>query len=184
MNTRRAVIASLLIAGCSRGELSECPPDAAAPVDTELLAFLGRARSAHHAADQLEERSDMATAITKLKEVTTGPMPKAEHAEVREVLADTLARMADLESQRGNFDVALDHVGKGLGLAPAPSYFQGHLVEVRGLVEERRAERLKADGRETLATQATERALASFEQAMKIQAQVIDQSLRLDGGAQ
>ncbi|HEX9621498.1 MAG TPA: hypothetical protein VF989_15245 [Polyangiaceae bacterium] len=182
MNVRSAIIVGFLLTACSRSDLPDCPPDTAAPVDAELLAFLGRARSAHHAADQLERRSDTAAAIVKLKQVTSGPRPKTRHAEVREVLADTLARIADLEGRRGDFEVALEHIEEGLGLAPAPSYFQGHLFEVRGLVEERRANTLKENGQEAEAAKATERALEAFEQAMKIQARVIDQSLEQDGG--
>ena len=54
------------------------------------------------------------------------------------MLADTRARVANLQSELGNFGAAMEHVDVGLKLVPGDSYFRGHLYEVRGLVEERR----------------------------------------------
>jgi hypothetical protein len=56
---------------------------------------------------------------------------------------------------------------------PTPTYFRGHLFEVRGLVEERNAARLERAGDAAQAAQAKARALEAFEAAMKIQAEVI-----------
>jgi hypothetical protein len=52
---------------------------------------------------------------------------------------------------------------------------------VRGLVEERRAKALSGNGRGQEADQARERSLGAYEEAMKIQAQVIQDGVQ--GGA-
>jgi hypothetical protein len=93
------------------------------------------------------------------------------------VLADTSARLADLRSQQGDFDEAARDVTAGLGLAPERTYFRGHLFEVKGLVEERRAKQLSASGQLAKAEAARTQALQAFEQAMQIQAEVIQQAL-------
>ena len=156
-------------------------PDAGAPVDPALLAFLSRARSAHHRADVLEEQGKLGPAIAQLGKVTEGPRPRGQqphpHPEVQEVLADTRARVADLKSRLGKFDEAMQEVKVGLGLARQLSYFRGHLFEVRGLVEERRAKTLKEQGDAPAAEAAKQRALSAFEQAMEIQAEVIRQAV-------
>ncbi|HWA76362.1 MAG TPA: hypothetical protein VG937_28680 [Polyangiaceae bacterium] len=168
----------LALGGCSRGP-SPAPcgdADAGAPVDATLLAFLSRARAAHHLADQAEAAHDLPRAVSALEAVTAGPLPpgKGEAApEVREVLADTLARLADLTSQQGDAEAAGRHLERGLRLVPTPTYFRGHLFEVRGLVEERNAARLERAGDAAQAAQAKARALEALEAAMKIQAEVI-----------
>lgn len=180
-SARLLFLLSLAAAGCSRAE----PPapcaevDAGAPVDATLLAFLSRARAAHHIADQAEAAHDLARAVGALEAVTSGPLPpsRGEAApEVREVLADTLARLADLASQRDDYDAANRYLERGLGLVPTPTYFRGHLFEVRGLVEERNAARLERGGDAARAASAKARALEALEAAMKIQAEVIGKS--------
>jgi hypothetical protein len=89
-------------------------------------------------------------------------------------LADTHARLAELMSRAGRFDQADEELSQGLANARAPSYFRGHLFEVRGLVEERRAKALRGTGRGQEADQARDRSLGAYEEAMKIQAQVIE----------
>lgn len=174
---------TLALGGCSRSrELAPAPcsdSDAGAPVDATLLAFLSRARAAHHLADQAESARDLPRALRALEAVTEGPLPPGKGAsapEVREVLADTLARLADLASQRGDYEAAARHLDRGLTLVPTPTYFRGHLFEVRGLVEERNATRLEQAGQATPAAQAKARALEALEAAMKIQAEVIEKS--------
>lgn len=171
---------ALLAAGCSRQRDHEpCgDSDAGAPVDATLLAFLSRARSAHHLADQAEAARDLGRAAKALEAVTDGPLPPGSSAnapEVREVLADTLARLADLASQLGDPAAAERHLDRGLALVPTPTYFRGHLFEVRGLVEERNASRLEKSGEAAQAARAKARALEALETAMKIQAEVIEQ---------
>ena len=166
-----------LAAGCRSAP--DCTEFQGQPVDPVLLAFLSRARAAHHAADLAESRSDRPRAIDVLREVSDGPLPAgqaSEAAEVREVLADTLARLADLQSQQGNHEEALRRIDRGLTLVPTPTYFRGHLYEVRGLAEERLAARLQAQGDATGAVAAKERAFSALEAAMKLQASVIEQS--------
>jgi hypothetical protein len=172
------VLIAALYAGCARpaSEGNRClDGDAGSAVDPLLLAFLSRARAAHHAADQKEAAQNLPAAIADLQALVTGPLPKAAAGlapEVREVLADTHARLADLRSQTQDFAAALADVAKGLELAREPSYFQGHLLEVQGLVEERHAKALEPrDPR--AANAARERALAAFERAMSVQGAVI-----------
>jgi tetratricopeptide (TPR) repeat protein len=177
-----SVITAMLFAlsACSRApSTSSCAElDAGPPVDTPLLAFLSRARAAHHLADRAEADHDLARAVEILSAVTAGPLPGdgASLPEVREVLADTLSRLADLESQLGRFDASEHHVEQGLALVPTPTYFRGHLYEIRGLAEERRAAALTQGGDAEGAARAKTRALAALDTAMKIQAEVIEKS--------
>jgi hypothetical protein len=160
------------LGGCAR---KTCDDTAGGtPVDPVLMSFLGSARAAHHLADGREEKGDLAGAEAALGSLLSGPLPpKQGAAEVREVLADTRARLADFRSRRGDFDAALGDVDKGLELVPEQSYFRGHLFETRGLVEERRTKALTASGDPAGAARARERALAAFEEAMRIQQAVI-----------
>jgi hypothetical protein len=163
----------LALASCSRSERrDDCGPSERV-VDPVLLAFLSKARSAHHVADQLEATGDVASALRALQNLTNGAAPPGKAPEVDEVLADTRARVADLMSRAGRFDQADAEVSAGLEHARAPSYFRGHLFEVRGLVEERREKALRGKGRGQEADQARDRSLDAYEEAMKIQADVI-----------
>jgi len=163
------------LGGCSR-KLEDCPPvPSAQPVDSVLLAFLSRARAAHHAADRAEHAGDPARAARLLADLIQGPVPggSAPPVEAREVLADTRARLADLSSRGADFDAADAHLRAGLELVPDTGYFRGHLFEVRGVIEERRAKALAAQGDTQGAAAANQRALEALEQAMSIQADVI-----------
>lgn len=171
------------LVGCARSERAQ-PPSASEPagatiVDTVLLAFLSKARAAHHKADAAEASGDMTTAIASLESLTQGPRPGGEKPliEVSEVLSDTHARLADLQSARGQFDVAIEHVKTGLGLATDTTYFRGHLFEVRGLVEERRAKSLDERGETDRAREARKSAIDAFDEAVRIQDQVIMNAL-------
>jgi hypothetical protein len=172
------LLLALLCAGCSRRDRSCSPGGTGAPIDPALLAFLSRARAAHHLADNQEELHPDQALVT-LRAVIHGPLPgrpETRPAEVREVLADTAARVADLESQRADFDGAARSVSAALPWVPEPSYFRGHLYEILGLVEERCAQSLSRGGNRVAADQAKDRALAAFEQSMNIQAEVIRSS--------
>lgn len=192
MNCRRpclvwlvlAVALAVLASGCAKHEAAQqrldCPGlDGGKPVDPVLLAFLSRARAAHHLADQYEEQEEPAGAIAALEKLVRGPVPGGESPppEAREVLSDTRARLADLESQLGRFDDAAEDVDEGLKLAPEPSYYQGHLFEVRGLLEDRRSKALAKSGKTDQAKQARERALQAFEKSMRVQAGVIKKAV-------
>jgi tetratricopeptide (TPR) repeat protein len=150
-----------------------CSCDPAPIVDPTLLAFLSKARAAHHKADLSLEAGDPAAAIRALELVVSGGAPAGGLPEVAEVTADTRARLADLRSEQGDFDGALRDIEAGLAFAPAPSHFRGHLVEVRGLVEERRARALDGRGEHEAAARARKAAVAAFEEAIAIQDQVI-----------
>ena len=163
-------------AGCSMERRAPAcdENDAGQPVDPALLAFLSRARSAHHAADAHEARGDLAASAREIEAVVNGALPPGPAApEVREVLADSLARLAELATRANDFAAAERHVGRGLELVPEPSYFRGHLVEVRGSMEEQRSKALEAAGDKAGAASARERALAAFQEAMRIQDDVI-----------
>ncbi len=165
--------------GCSRQPREgDCPElDGGAPVDQALLAFLSRARAAHHRADQREDAGDIAQAVAELDALVGGPLLAGRKApEVNEVLADTRARLADLRSRQGAFNRAEADVKSGLALLEGPSYFQGHLFEVQGLLEERRAKALAGSGDTAGAEHAKERALAAFQKAMEVQATVIERA--------
>jgi hypothetical protein len=168
-----ALLGGLVLAGCSRHEPREDCTDNVRVVDPALLAFLSKARSAHHVADQQEASGDRAAALRALQSLTAGPVPTGGAPEVEEVLADTRARSAELLSQVGRFDQADEELEQGLVHAKSPTYFRGHLFEVRGLVEERREKALRGNGRGQEADKARERSLNAYEEAMKIQAQVI-----------
>lgn len=172
---------ALSFGACKRAEVDAAERcgglDAGTPVDPVLLAFLSRARAAHHLADEQENSGQLAQAVTPLAALVRGPLPRSSGArlgpEVREVLADTHARLADLQSRLGAFDEALADVSAGLETATLPSYFRGHLLETEGLVEERRAKALEPSD-PAAAAAARQRAIALLEQAMSVQAGVID----------
>jgi tetratricopeptide (TPR) repeat protein len=180
-----AVLLGLAVGSCTQRTEGEAPAweaggaDAGQPVDPALLAFLSKARAAHHRADAFEQSGNLDLSIAELQRVTTGAVPRGDrpYVEADEVLADTRARLADLKSRLGRFDDALGDVAAGLKLARARTYFRGHLFEVRGLVEERRCNTLAKQGHEVEAQAAKERALKSFEQAIDIQDEVIRKSL-------
>ena len=197
-----AVLALMLaaasgMAGCSSeqptppaGASQPCAPCSCAPagvVDVSLLAFLSKARAAHHQADISEQAGESAEAIRPLERLVGEALPGAGGAkpapEVREVLADTRARLADLRSQLGKHDEAESEVDEGLKLAPKDSYFEGHLHEMRGVNEERRAKSLAESDDATGAEAARRRAFESFEKAIDIQDRVIRKELADAGGA-
>jgi hypothetical protein len=84
--------------------------------------------------------------------------------------------VADIESQAEDFETAVQSISKALPWVPEPSYFRGHLYEVLGLIEERRARALTRAGNTAAAELAKNRALTAFEQSMTIQAEVIRSS--------
>lgn len=174
------VALALTLGACSKGSSERAPDgDAAAPIDPVLLAFLSRAKAAHHSADLHEEAGRLEQAVHALQGLVDGPAPggaSPSAPEVREVLADSLARLADLKSQLGLYPAAARDVERGLELAKETTYFRGHLFEVRGLVEERLGKSLKDKGESAAAEEAKKRALDAFEKSMAIQAEVIEKA--------
>jgi len=164
-------LGALALGACSKRS-DDCGPSERV-VDPLLLAFLSQARSAHHLADEHEAKNDLPAALRALEALTDSPKPPGGAPEAEEVLADTRARIADLMSRAGRYDPAEEQIDAGLDNARAPTYFRGHLFEVRGLVEERREKALRGTGRGQEADQARGRSLAAYEEAMKLQAEVI-----------
>ena len=91
-------------------------------------------------------------------------------------MQDTHARLAELFSRQNQFDRARTEVTRGLELSTDVSYYRGHLFEVAGIVEEREAKVAEKAGDSQRASQMRARAVASYEQAVKIQSQFIEQS--------
>lgn len=148
-------------------------------MDPALLAFLSKARAAHHAADLAEDAKDDERAVAFLDQLARGPLPGGGRPppEAAEVIADTRARLADLRSRRGAFDAALADVAAGLALAVAPTHFRGHLFEVKGIVKEREIEALKSKGDGPGAERARAEAIDAFNEAIEIQNKVIEGAL-------
>lgn len=172
-----------LTVACAEGETQPAPAsDCAAGravVDPALLAFLSKAKAVHHQADIAEEEGDLAAAVEALAQLVAGPVAGGDEPppEAREVLADTLARMAELDSRRGRFDLAKGHIDRGLELAVERTHFRGRLMEVRGVVEQRLHDQLTERGDESAAQAAKERAIEAFQEAIAIQDEVIQRSL-------
>lgn len=179
------LLCGLVACGESKAEHCACrpcaePTDAGTPVDPPLLSFLSRARAAHHMADGLEQSrpANLDRAIAVLTDVADGPLPRgaATSPEVREVLADTLARVADLQTREGRLDEARDSVERGLRQVPETNYYRGHLYELLGIIEEREHQTLAQQKDAEGAAAAAARALLALDEAMRIQAEVIAQA--------
>ncbi len=179
-----SVIGALCLIQCARvagadGAPRDCPGAGAPIVDATVLAFLSKARAAHHRADLTEEDGDLDLAVAALEPVVALPRPAAPEAV--EVVADTYARLADLRSDLGDFAPALRDIEAGLALATAPTHFRGHLFEMRGVVLERRYRALDATGDATEAARAKADALDAFKAAIDVQDQVITDALKNPG---
>lgn len=180
-----ALLTLLAIAACTpAGEPAEalcaCPPGERPVVDAALVAFLSKARAAHHRADLALAAGDRAGAVASLVALVDGPAPVRTAPEAREVVADTRARLADLRSLDGAFEAAERDVEEGLALAKETTHFRGHLFEMRGLVEQRRAKALADGGDAAGAERARERAMAAFQAAIDNQDEVIRRALGED----
>lgn len=185
---RAGVLLALVVAtGCSRADrsapMAACPPEgtAAAVVDPILLAWLSKARTLHHLADLAEGEGSLDKAIASLEQLVGGVLPPGQPPEATEVMTDTFARLADLRARSGEYDRADRDIAAGLKLAPGPTYFRGHLLEVRGLVYEKQSAELEKAGRAAEAKQARAKALSASLEAVRIQDEVIKSALG-DGG--
>lgn len=176
-------VAALGLNACRNdvGAVPGCPSETqAAPVDTNVTAFLSAARALHHQADVKLQSGDGAGAIASLEKLVGMPRPRA--SEVDEVLADTHARLAEMRLESKDWASADRDVNRGLEHAREPTYFRGHLLEVSGLIEEQRAGALADAGKSDEAAQARARAVDRFERAVQVQEQVIAHAL-MDGSA-
>lgn len=189
-STVLAPVLALVLAACAKapspGSGSQPAPSivasgsaSEAPVDEVLLAWLSAARSLHHEADLAEDQKNLKGAIAPLERLLVAKRPRAA-PEIDEVLADTYARLGDLRSQLDDFDAAGRDVDSGLMLAKQISYYRGHLLEVRGLIEERRSKALAKKGDTAGAAKAAEAAKKAFEEAVSVNFEFIDK--HSDGG--
>ena len=181
--TSAAVISGLSLVQCTRVASggppgNDCACAGTPVVDARLLAFLSKARVAHHRADLTQEDGDLDLAVAAL-EAVVAPLPDAPEA--IEVVADTYARLADMRSDLGDFEPALRDVEAGLALAERPTHFRGHLLEIKGVVLERRYRALDAVGEAEAAARAKAEALDAFKGAIDVQDQVIDDALSNGG---
>ena len=170
---------------CSEPPSAACVCDSPPVVDTALVAFLSKVRSAHHQADLREQSGDIAGAIESIEktvDASVGLEGLRDRPEVREVRADMFARISEIRGRLGDFDAAERDIRSGLDLSPRDSYFEGHLFEIRGVNEERRAKALAAAGHEQAAEDARKAALSAFQSAIDIQERVIRNALQRDGG--
>lgn len=185
----------VLLAVCALGACKAAPTPAPAPlrsveacneaapeIDAVLMAFLSKARAVHLQADLAEADATTEEAVRLLDELVRRPVPGGEHPgpEVREVLADSLARLAELQGRRGNFDAARGFVQRGLELATEPTQFRGRLFEVRGSVEKQAFEALRERHDEPGAAAAKARSIAALKEAVAIQESVIARALEVE----
>jgi tetratricopeptide (TPR) repeat protein len=142
-----ALVAIALAIACAAERKTGTSDEGA--VDTELMAFLSEARALHHEANLKEDSGDVAGAIGAMERLTQAqrPHPSRPAPEVDEVLGDAYARLAELRLKKGDLDQAAESVARGLEHTPDPTYFKGHLLEVKGLVEETRAAQLTDAGK-------------------------------------
>ena len=196
--SRIAIVVLVAIAGCSRAAEHEpstkacaCEDSNAKAIDQALLAWLSKARTFHHLADLAEgdERAgadagaaSIDKAIAPLEQLVAGAVPPGNPPEVREVLADTYARMAELRARRGDFERADKDVSIGLGYAPDKTYFRGHLLEVRGLIYDKLGQQLEKAGKSAEANVIRQKAMQASFEAVRVQDEVIKSTLG-DAGA-
>jgi tetratricopeptide (TPR) repeat protein len=185
---RLLVVLLLVFGGCAR-ESREAPERArpceeadAKLVDQVLLAWLSKARTLHHLADLAEDEGSVEKAIAPLEQLVGGTMPRGQPPEASEVMADTYARLADLRARRGDYERADQDIASGLKYAPTPTYFRGHLLEVRGLIYEKQSSDLEKAGRVSEAKHARETAASASLEAVRIQDEVIKSTLGSAGG--
>jgi hypothetical protein len=175
--------------GTSNADCREAPlPSASTPssetlVDAALVAFLSKARAVHLQADLAEGSGDVGEALRLLDGLVRAPVPGGERPspEVREVLADTCARLGELESTRGDVEAARRMVRRGLELATERTHYRGRLFEVLGAVERRDHDDRRARGDEAGARAAKDRAVAALREAVAIQEEVIQRALGTEG---
>jgi tetratricopeptide (TPR) repeat protein len=187
LTSHLAVAAICLLSGafgCARSsdlaneaKTCACAEADAKPVDQALVAWLSKARTLHHLADLAENEGALDRAIAPLEQLVGGTLPPGPPLEVNEVLSDTYARLAELRTRRGEFERADRDIAAGLERAPAPTYFRGHLLEVRGLVYEKLSEKLEQAGKSSEAKQAREKGIGASLEAVRIQDEVIQSTL-------
>jgi hypothetical protein len=165
---------ALALAACSR-PFDRARNDAGThAIDGPTMAFLSMARARHHEANIREAQGDIPGAIGALDALIGAPRPADPPVpEVREVLADACARIAEFELARNRDTAALARLDEGLAFADAPTFFRGHLLELQGIAFELRANALADAGQRENASAARELALERLRQAISIQERVV-----------
>ena len=183
---RWAVVAwaLLVLGGCGQRVQEGAGAGGAPAVDTMLMAYLSKARAVHRQADMREEDGDRKGAVAELEKLVATPVPGGDRPmqEAQEVLADTHARMAELRGQMGEYDEAERDIERGLARAPKVSFFEGHLIEIRGVIAQERARKLAAEGDKPGAERERRKAFEHFDRAVQIQDKVIERLLPDAGG--
>ncbi len=149
-------------------------------VDPALLAYLSKARAVHLQADMAESDGKPEEAIAQLEGLVRSPAPGPAAdppPEVREVLGDSYARIAELKSARGDYEGAKADVRHGLELATERTHFRGRLFEVLGAIEKRLFDELRGKGDGEGARAAKQRSVAALTEAVHIQEDVINRAL-------
>ena len=119
--------------------------------------WIGEARGAHAEADALERSGDLQRAGDLLQDLVSRPVPAGvAPQDVRAVLQDTYARLADLALKRGKPTDALHSADAGLQLGEAQDVFVSSLRAFRGRA-------LEALGRDAEAAREYEAAQAIAE---------------------
>jgi tetratricopeptide (TPR) repeat protein len=186
MKRALTVVSLALVAlhGCVEPEQASkdrggCGDQGGSVVDAVLLAYLSKARSVHLQADLAQSDDHPDEAIALLDKFARAPAPGGAELppEVREVLADTLARLALLKSSRKDYEAAKADVRRGLELALERTHFRGRLYEVLGAVEQRVFQDRLEEGDTSGASAAKQRATAALEEAVNIQEEVILRAL-------
>jgi hypothetical protein len=169
---------ALLLLSCAKAShpiSAEPPADGGQPIDTDVMAYLSEARAFHHLANLKEDARDPKGALVELDLLvhTKKPHEGATVPEVEEVLADTYARMAELNLRLNELRAAQSDVREGLVHAPERTYFRGHLLEIEGLIEEARAGALLDAGQTSAAAEASAGAAELLRQAIVVQEAVL-----------
>jgi hypothetical protein len=148
-------------------------------VDTQVMAYLSKARAVHHEANIKEGAGDLDGALVALGVLITTPRPHPQSrvAEVAEVLADTHARRAEILLAQSKLDDARREITAGLEHAREDSYFRGHLLEVAGLIEEADSKKLTERGDLARAETARKKAIGYLADAVAVQDRVIRRAL-------
>ncbi|MBM4360672.1 MAG: hypothetical protein FJ096_21400 [Deltaproteobacteria bacterium] len=167
---------------CRDASAAAASANVAGLVDPALVAFLSKARAVHLQADLAEGSGDAGEAIRLLEGLVRAPTLGGERPspEVREVLADTSARLAELEAAGGDLEAARQSVRRGMTLATERTHYRGRLFEVLGAIERRDHDERRARGDEAGARAAKERSVAALREAVATQEEVIQRAL--EGG--
>lgn len=172
------LVAGMLGAAAATSSCLEAPTCCQQAADPALVGFMSEAKAVHQAADLALARKARPEAIIVLEGFAHRAPPHVDSPQVREVLADTFGRIAELHSAEGAFDQADEAVERGLDIAIVEvSHYRGRLREVQGLIAERRATALGQQGDETSAALARAQAIRHYEDAVAIQDRVVRQAL-------